>query len=388
MQALNPAWVYETDGQGWWLRRLGHIEWLPSGMRTPFEQASPWRSLMIYSTVWLTASAVWIGFTRRRTFQIFFTVLATNGFALAGVGLVQRLEGNGKILGFITAPASYFVATFIYKNHGAAYFNLILALTAGLSYWYFIRGQRRLEKSNPAGIFAFFATALAMAVLFSFSRAGTLLMLFLLVLFLGVFVIRQLRTPPEQRSYLSAVVILFLLGSFVVLGTYTMRLSQVTVRMAELFSEGEHGSSVTARQIARHATWEMAQDNLVYGWGAGGFRFYFPVYQVKYPEITQDNDQHLFWQYPHNDYVQSLAEFGLVGCSLLVLMLGYGSWLLIRFHFWRNPLVLFSVFGLLITLAHAWVDFQFQNPAILTTWCVLLAGMSRWVQLEETRSRK
>src|SRR5882724_5740060 len=31
IQALNPAWIYETDGKRWWLRRIEEIPWLPAG---------------------------------------------------------------------------------------------------------------------------------------------------------------------------------------------------------------------------------------------------------------------------------------------------------------------------------------------------------------------
>jgi len=379
-QALNPAWIYETDGKGWWLRRIEDVAWLPSGMITPFSQSSPWRSLLIDASVWLTVSALWTGFTRRRTFQLLFTVLAANAFLLSGVGLFQRLAGNGKILGFIDAPASYFVATFIYKNHAAAYLNLLLALTAGLTYWSFVRGQRRLERSNPAGIFAFFATAISVAVLFSYSRGGTILLVVFLVSALAVFALHQLRMPAEQRSYFASGMILLLLVSFVGLGFYSMRLDEVGTRMQALFHE-DRSLSITGRERMHQATWEMAQDNLAYGWGAGGFRFYFPVYQSRYPEIYANGA--LFWEHAHSDYLETLAEVGLVGSGLIVLMLGYAGWQLSRRNFWRNPLVLLGSLGLLMTLAHAWFDFPFQNPAILTTWCVLLVSFIRWAELEQ-----
>ena len=45
----------------------------------------------------------------------------------------STITGNGKVLWFIEPPASYFVSTFFYKNHAAAYFNVVLALTAGVA---------------------------------------------------------------------------------------------------------------------------------------------------------------------------------------------------------------------------------------------------------------
>ena len=63
-------------------------------------------------------------------------------------------------------------------------------------------------------------------------------------------------------------------------------------------------------------------------------------------------------------------------------MLGYYVWGYLRGRFWRNPLALLGTFGLLLTLAHAMIDFPFQNPAVLITWCVLLVSLGRWIELE------
>ena len=42
--------------------------------------------------------------------------------------------------------------------------------------------------------------------------------------------------------------------------------------------------------------------------------------------------------------------------------------------------------GLVVTLVHLTVDFNFFNPAILTTWCVFLFAIVRWVELEEVNA--
>jgi O-antigen ligase len=316
--------------------------------------------LLIYAAAWLVACAMWIGFTRRRTFQFFFTALVGNGFLLACVGMLQRVKGNGRVLGIFESPTSYFVATLLYKNHAAAYFNILLGLAAGLSFWFYTRNLRRLEKSSPAGIFAFFAAAIAVIVLFSFSRAGTILMLTLTVALLGIFLVRQFR---------------LLLGSFVWLGSYSMQLDRVTESMGRLF-KGDRESSIEYRESAHQATWEMAQDRPGFGWGSGGFRFLFPLYQQRHEQIFRDPGGHrLYWEHAHNDYLELLAELGAVGCGLLGLGLGFAGWISLKPHARGNPLVLFGLLGLGTTLAHAWVDFPFQNPAILTTWCVPLGGV-------------
>lgn len=379
IQALNPAWSYRSEGNRWWLVRLPNISWLPAGMETPFAQSNPWRSLMIYASAWLPVCAVWIGFTRRSTLRHLFTILAVNGALLAGLGMVQRFEGNGKILWFVDVPASYFVSTFIYKNHAAAYFNLALAVAVGLAFWHLVQGQRRLQKSSPAALFTFCAVMIALIVLFSFSRTGTLLMAAYLVLVTGLLVWHKFRAPAGHRNLVATGIVLLLLAGFAGYGVYSLKLDQVVVRFEELRNELA-SEKPDSRQLARQATWDMARDRPVTGWGAGSFRHYFPMYQRVYAPIY-DNGK-LRWEHAHNDYLQTLAEVGSVGAGLIVLMLGSGAWGLYRGRCWRNPLALFGVAGLLVTLAHAWIDFQFQNPAILTTWAVLLWGFVRWTELD------
>lgn len=387
IQALNPAWSYVSDGKNWWMREIRSISWLPSGVDVPPTEGGPWRTLIVYASVWMVVCAVWIGFTRRHTFQILFTALVANGFVLAGAGMLQRLKGNGRILGLFEAPTSYFVATILYKNQAAAYFNILLGLAAGLSFWHYSRSLRRLEKSSPAGVFAFMAVAIAIIVLFSFSRAGTMLMLALTLLILLVYLVRAVRTPAEQRSHLTSALVVILLGSFVWLGGYSMRIDRVTVSMDRLLTT-DRMVSITNRGTAQQATWDMARDRLAFGWGAGSFGYYFPVYQQRHPNIFYYPDgRRAFWEHAHNDYLEWLAEIGVVGLGLLGLSAAYLFWITFRRYVWENALVVFALLGLGTTLAHAWVDFPFRNPAVLTTWCVLLPALGRWAELEELNVR-
>lgn len=382
VQALNPGWEYQTAANVSWLRQIKHLTWLPAGMRTPFEKASPWRSLMIYASAWLPVCAVWIGFTRRRTLQHLFTILAVNGFLLAGLGLIQRLEGNGKVLWFVEAPASYFVATFFYKNHAAAYFNVVLAATAGIGFWHYVRAARRQDKSSPAGMYAVFAAAIAVMTLFSFSRTGGILLFAFLIFVAGAFFLHQLRTHSTGRSRLLTALMLLLLAGFVAFGAYSMRVGTLVESFQGLRAQLA-SDAPDVRALVREATWKMFRDQPLTGWGAGSYRFYFPVYQKAYPVLlVGQNGKTGLWEHAHNDYLEYLAELGVLGCSLLVLLGLHGARELGRGRFWRNPLALLGVAGLVLTLAHSWIDFQFQNPAIITTWCVLLYSFVRWVELD------
>ena len=148
------------------------------------------------------------------------------------------------------------------------------------------------------------------------------------------------------------------------------------------------------RTLSSLATWEMAQDKLWLGWGAGSFRYAFPNYQKAYPELwykRYHNEKgwigRKFFRYAHNDLLQFLAEYGIIGCSLLfaalLSLLATG----LR-GFMQHPLVvLFLLFGFFCALAHAFADFIFSCPAY---WLAFMGGfalINRIVSLEAERKR-
>ena len=77
------------------------------------------------------------------------------------------------------------------------------------------------------------------------------------------------RTPEETlRTLIVSVALLFVIG----LGSYFLNTDEAFGRLGKLWSDGKTDNSVASRTLARAATWDMAQDKLVTGWGAGSFR--------------------------------------------------------------------------------------------------------------------
>jgi O-antigen ligase len=391
IQALNPAQTYVSDGGYWWLDPIEHISWLPTSLETPYTDMNPWRTLLLYGGTWLFACALWVGITRRSAVQALFTVVIANATLFSIVGILQRVTNAKEMLWFIKTKVSpnYFFSTIIYKNHAGAYLNLVLMLCTGLLYWHFARAERRMQRTSPAPVFAFFTVVLGLGVILTNSRAATiLLMVFTLVAFIG-FVVRCTITRSEGRSPWVITLLCVVFASFIGLGSYFLNTGKAFDRLSKLIEAGETDYSVSTRILARQATWEMAQDKLVTGWGAGSFRHYFPVYQRHYPEIYRPSlksKRTLRWEYAHNDYVQLLAELGLLGAGMVLAMLSCGINHLVRQRIWLKPHLLYIAVALAITAAHAWVDFQFHNPAILFLWCASAVLLGRWAEQENRRS--
>lgn len=398
VQALNPAWKYVNTGLQWNMVALppaDYITWLPTSMQAPMTPSAPaytwecmnaWRMILIYTGPWLMVCALWVGITRRVTLLALLTAIVLNGALLALIGILEKVTDTRKILWIKDAGRAsyYFVSTFTYKNHAGAFFNLIIAAACALALWHFTRGDRRTGRANPAPLFALCATVAGMIVLLSNSRAATIfLMIFMLAGLIGggIWLARG-DSASTNRAVIGLLAVVFLL--FLGGGVMALNYDEKIYAGLERLTTTDRVLSVDSRRIAANATWEMAQDRLLTGWGAGSFRYYFPVYERNYSIWYQTNNR---WEYAHNDYLQILAELGLIG--LLTVAAGTACWLfkLVRHGAHTRPHSLVLVAGLLLLMVHAWVDLPLYCPAILLTWCVLWVIAARWAEFEDNRVR-
>jgi len=385
---LNPALQYVGTGTTWTIVNVAHIRWLPSGLDAPFTDMNGWRLILIYVSPWLTVCSLWVGITRRYTVLALLSTLALNGAALALLGILERVAPNDKIFWLVHSPNGHFVSSFVYKNHAGAYFNLMLAVSCALVQWNFARNERRMDRANPAPIFAFCAVLTGLIVLLSYARMATvLLMLFIVVAATGA-IIRQIRVGTEGRRPFVVLLLGVVLLLFVGGGVVFLDHGQSLEHMEELASAGQ-SMSVEGRELAARATWEMAKDNLVTGWGAGSFYHYFPMYQQRYPFIYSmgPGRPNWNWEYAHNDYLQILAELGLVGAGIFVAGAVYWGCKFFQYGIYERPHALVLMLGLALLMLNSWTDLQLYCPAILVTWCVLWLLTARWIEFEDNRIR-
>lgn len=139
----------------------------------------------------------------------------------------------------------------------------------------------------------------------------------------------------------------------------------VRIRMDALVSN--HGER--SRPIMWHGAWRIFQDQPAVGGGAGGFNVLFEKYR---PEDFQDNPE-----WAHNDYLNTLCDYGLVG---LLLLLGAGAVITGRCLMGResdgggrsrgvdDPFVIHGlIVGLFAFAIHLFVDFHLKIPALAMT---------------------
>jgi hypothetical protein len=384
LQALNPAWEYQTNGKAWWMHRIDHKTWLPTGIIAPFEKWNQWRTLVVYSSAWLTVCAIWVGLTRRRSIHALLITLAVNGLGVAAFGIAQRLAGNGLMFWFFRSPNDSFFASFIYKNHAGAYLNLILAVTCGLAGWYHSRARRRMERSNPSVVLVFFAMVISVSMVTSYARGATIVMAGFLSICIVAFAIHQFTAPKERRTPIIGITLILTFGFFLMTGLEAFKTREAWTRLKSGITREDRSLELRVRVTA--ASLEMLGENWKTGVGAGSYRFTFPVYQYRHPELISGDGHEMFWEHAHNDIVEIPAELGATGLLLILTSSLYFVSILIRNRFWRNPLAAPTALGLILAAVYAWWDFPFQCPAFLITWCSLWSSVTKLPRFEESKA--
>lgn len=382
VQGLNAAWEFQIGPKSWWLRRLPHTEWLPSSTRTPFERFNIWRAFMIYGAGWLCVCAIWVGITRRRSLQILFAVLVGNAVALAGVGFVQRIMNEPRVLWLRTFKDAVSFSSFVYQNHGGAYFGLAAAVALGLALWHFFEGRKRMARSTPAPVWLIVTAILVLAVLFSFSRGAVItFVVFVVGAVLAWQILRWGNPVPSTTPRIVTVALsLAFLGALFCIVRY-VDFDVLTKRFQEMSTLRGNDPSVVSRVMARDAAVDMYRDYWLLGSGAGSYRFlYTPQYVRRYPAIYENG--RAFWEHAHIDWLEIPTELGLTGVLLIGAAFGWCMRQFWRARGWQHPVATMVLLGCGQTLLHAAIDFPFQNPAVLITWWVALVGALRWLELD------
>lgn len=377
VQAANPAFTYHLAGRTWWLESVPFIRWLPAGMTVPFADAGPWRQLLLWFSPWATVCALWIGLTQRATVLALLNVIAVNGFLLAAFGLVQLAAGQGDIYGVRHTEGAEIFASFIYRNHAAAYLQLVGTLAFALALHGLWRRHASEASRGPAILHFLFAVTAVSAIVLTFSFGGVLLLAgwILPVLVSGVWLLRA-RVRLFRPGPLVAVAVLALVGGLAaVSGSEGLR-AHVQTRLA-----GGPFRSLHTRLLAAKQGFEMFRDRPVFGWGAGCFRYGFTKYQRREIEITGVGLSRHFWQHQHNDWLELLIELGIAGMLPVAVMAAFWLRELVRQRFWRRPFLLWSTAGIAIIAFYAWFDFPLQNPAVLLTTACMLCLVTRWAEL-------
>jgi len=293
------------------------------------------------------------------------------GLAEAVFGLYSQFTGLEFIPGKLRDGHFDIVSgTFVNRNHFAAHLEMVIPLGLGLliGSMHAPRGEsgwrarlHRISQSllEEKGRLFVYVTVMFTALFFSASRAGNgaLFTALLIVLFLAL--VFKGRHIPDLRIAPVMIGIIALAGVWLGYGVLTDRLTGFSVIQA-----GE-------RLTQWHLTVRMIADYLITGAGAGSYPHLFPLYK-------DGSLRPLIFDHAHSDYLELLAEQGLVGglmlaAALLAILNKTIAAYRRRHDQFMRGMLFASLTGVFAMLIHAIVDFNFYIPANAAYFYVLLA---------------
>jgi O-antigen ligase len=304
------------------------------------------------------------------------------GFCLALFGLTQSFTSPTKVYWIRELNQSTAFGPFINRHHFAGYMELTIALPLGLLFAGSVEKEKRL-------IYLFIAGLMGVALVMTASRGG-IISLIAEVLFL-VIVTAIWRKPSEKRRRRSgrikrvagrvgmagALLFSLFLGVILLGGELSINRFIDTVNTDDPTTGRAHFWAVTLDIIKAHP---------YVGTGLGAFGVVYTKYDTR-------NGLYRLEQ-AHNDYLQVLADGGLIGG---VLALGFVALLFYKAIYraksrddFRRGVALGAISGCFAVLVHSFFDFTLHTTSNALLFLVLasLATMNGRVEDAPRKRRR
>ncbi|MBP8257879.1 MAG: O-antigen ligase family protein [Opitutaceae bacterium] len=368
----------------------GETRWFVRPM-SPFWPGSPdggksLRELWLLSGCYLTGFNLFVCVRSRHGLRLLLRLLAANGFVLAVFGTLQKLMSQDIFFGLQHAPTEAFFATFVYHNHWGAFSLLMGSACLGLVFHHAFHRESRYIVDSPALLWLIALFFIAATIPLSTSRSSTVLIAALIAgaLCHGIIELVHHRHRSERRAW-PVVLLTILIASAGVTAVYKLGERTILDRLEttreqwDAIGQDMHGPR---RSALYRDTLQMAADKPWFGWGLESYERIFPVYNST-PRGPADQLP-IYYQEAHSDWLQSLAEIGLVGTVLLLLSAAWPLWKMRR-RIHGHPVALYLLAGCLLVVLYAALEFPFANPAVVASWWVLFFAGLRYAALSEIR---
>src|SRR2546423_269642 len=265
-----------------------------------------------------------------------------------------------------------------------AFLNLVLPSAAGLAVWMIMR-----RSYFGRAIWGALLLVIAVAIASNTSRmAQVIAALLILVIVVGVLRRRNGLVRRVERKTIGIGLAVILVTMLAI--AQAARLDQPLGRWQNFATQLQ----TDARWLANRAGLSAVSDAGVFGFGPGTFRVAFPHAQERFPDL------HGTWRFGHDDYLQTILEWGFVGAIILAALFFGGLFVGVRSYLraeeWSNRqriLLLCSLLALAGVAVHAAVDFPLQIFSLQLFVAVYLGicwGSKRWGERkkEELRIKK
>lgn len=353
-----------------------HIDWLPGAVNTLKSRDM----LVWFFPVFTALSIVRHGFLKTRMIIVVFWFMILNAAFLAILGLIapvllkKQLMWLNSIFILPHHLKSSF-STFGYSNHAASFFLLHLGLTCGLYFYYYSNRKQQRRIMLKTGILLMIILLLFYALHRSHSSYGMIFswMIMAFFVFYRMYLpIRENRDRKVKPGFIAIVVILLLLvGSF---GLYLTAKGDIHSELSTMNKPWEYiKTQLDVRFWYISSAVDIWRHNPIFGIGGGGFGEYLLYYYrpsgKKYTRIHALGKANV-----HNDFVQFLCEFGIIGVGLLTAAMVVLAMGIFRTSEWKRGFVLFGLLGMAGILLQESFDLPFRNLSVIISFVVILAG--------------
>ena len=349
-----------------------------SSLPSTAHAATSLQHLWLFNALFLSAFNLTL-LSRRSEVRAILLLASGNAALLAIFGTVQKLMSDGLFFGAVRSSNTRYFASFVYGNHWAAFAVLSVGVLGGLLFRYF---SRRDGSPDAQGRLVFAVMGLLLIAItpaIAGSRAGTLMMLALLLFFSArvlAGVVQERRDRHDSMGLPIAVVALC--GLLAIGGSVWLGRAAMEERLRD--TQGQRGEMLSGRRDLYRDTWQLVTQQPVFGWGLGT---YGKVFLLIRPRPLEPNRQYeRSYADAHSDWLQALAEVGVVGTISLGLcaLVPLSSLRRIRA---KSPLSGYSLLGCGLIVAYALVEFPFGNPAVVITWWTAFFAAVHYARLQE-----
>lgn len=342
----------------------------------PYASRVSWFKTLLYLVSFAMTLLV---ITNRDRAKKFAYVIVIFALVLAVYGLMLHLTDYRQLwFGTVISHGNRASATYVNPNHFAGFLEMSLAIGIGL----LIAGLRDSKvqtwKQFLRHVLEWIFSAkmrlrlmlcvIVIALVATHSRMGNT------AFFSSMIVAGVLGLALSKHATRGTVVLLvsliaidvFIVGSWFGLEKLANRIEQTSM----LHTSNETNDSVETRAEPAKYGVNLIADYPLFGAGPGSWYVAFPRYR--------GGDLSNFFDYAHNDFVQFVAESGVIGGALLgaIVVWSLGVACVAQFRR-RDPLMrglsFAAIMGITSILIHSSVDFNLQIPANAMLFMVLLA---------------
>jgi O-antigen ligase len=312
---------------------------------------------------------------RQESNQIVSFTLLFLAMAISVYAIFQYATGSQRVWQYLTPYKHRGTGTYICPNHLAGFLEMLLPL--GLAYTL----VGRLKPVTKVFI-GYAALVILAGIAVSLSRGGWISTLLALLVLFGSLLFHRNYWLPAALFLLALVAA----GAFIIPNSSTFQLRVDQLRSAQADPADD----------SRMALWrpavQMWQENVWFGIGPAHFDERFRVYRPESVQLTAYR--------AHNDYLNTLADWGIIGTTLVAAAWGLLGWGILRN--WRAfrggatdlggpsrsnkfAFALGASLGLLAILCHSLVDFNMHIPANAILAMTLMALLSAHLRFATNR---